>query len=308
MSWYKMSKKNVKYKFSSTQVDMPQEFATELMEWGKKNIANEDVYTDPKDPSLGRENEIHITLKYGLHSANSDEVVKLLRGESAIELKLGKISKFRGDDYDVLKIDIESDDMKRLNKVISDNVKVTDTFPDYRPHMTIAYVKKGTCNNLLKSKKFDGRKFLIDKIIFSSKQYGKSAIKLQSIKKRVFLGGTCAGSDWRDKLIKKLDVGFFDPVVDDWNEEAQKREIEERKTCDFVLYTITSDMKGVYSIAEVVDDSNKRPKKTVFCILKKGFDKGEFKSLEQVKKMVEENGGKAFDNLEDVAKYLNGQK
>jgi len=302
-----MSKNNVQYKFSSTQVDLPKEFAKELMEWGKKNIANEDVYTDPKDPSYGRENEIHITLKYGLHSAESDEVKALLRGESAIELKLGTISKFRGDGYDVLKIDIDSPDMHRLNKLISENVEVTDTYPTYRPHLTIAYVKKGTCNNLLKSKKFDGKKFIIDKIIFSSKVHGKSAIKLQPLKKRVFLGGTCAGSDWRDKLIKKLDIGFFDPVVDDWNEEAQKREIEERKTCDFCLYTITSEMQGVYSIAEVVDDSNKRPKKTVFCVLKKGFDKGQLKSLQQVQKMVEENGGKAFDNLEDAAKFLNGE-
>lgn len=40
------------------------------------------------------------------------------------------------------------------------------------------------------------------------------------MKKRVFLGGTCNGSMWRDKLIKDLKCDFFNPVVDDWTEEA----------------------------------------------------------------------------------------
>ena len=68
-------------------------------------------------------------------------------------------------------------------------------------------------------------------------------------------------------------------------------------------------MSGVYSIAEVVDDSNKRPEKTILCILDKDqtnrFTKGQLKSLDQVGKMVKDNGGKVFNNLDDVAKYLN---
>src|SRR6056297_2348399 len=107
--------------------------------------------------------------------------------------------------------------------------------------------------------------------------------------KKVFLGGTCADSTWRDDLIKKLDIDYFDPVVDDWTEEVQKEEIKQRETCDFCLYVLTPRMKGVYSIAEVVDDSNKRPEKTIFCYLKEDdgdkkdekikFDKFQLKSL-----------------------------
>ena len=36
-----------------------------------------------------------------------------------------------------------------------------------------------------------------------------------------------------------------------WNEEAQKNEIFEREHDDYVLYTITPRMEGVYSIADV---------------------------------------------------------
>jgi hypothetical protein len=54
---------------------------------------------------------------------------------------------------------------------------------------------------------------------------------------KVFLGGTCNESDWREKLIELLNINYFNPVVDDWNVEAQLKEIEERKICDYCFYT-----------------------------------------------------------------------
>lgn len=138
----------------------------------------------------------------------------------------------------------------------------------------------------------------------------KNSMKKQN--PNVFLGGTCNDSTWRKRLIKDLKVPYFNPVVDDWNEESQKKEIEERESAKFVLYVITPLMKGVYSIAEAVDDSNKRPEKTLFCVLEKDDEKefGEFemKSLNQVKKMVEKNGAKVFENLSDIAEFLNNQE
>jgi len=127
--------------------------------------------------------------------------------------------------------------------------------------------------------------------------------------KKVFLGGTCNESKWRDKLIKKLKIDFFNPVVEDWTPECMKEEIKQRKKCDFCLYVITPKMTGVYSIAEVIDDSNKRPNQTLFCFLeidgRNRFSVAQIKSLNQVKKMVSLNGAKCFDDLEEIAKYLN---
>ena len=65
-------------------------------------------------------------------------------------------------------------------------------------------------------------------------------------------------------------------------------------------------MIGSYSIAEVVDDSNKRPNKTIFMFLKEGFDKGQIKSLNKVGDMVLLNGGTWINGgLNKVARYLN---
>ena len=122
--------------------------------------------------------------------------------------------------------------------------------------------------------------------------------------KKVFLGGTCNESTWRNYIMIYLfDVGldYFNPVVDNWDSKAQENELKERETCDYCLYTITPKMIGVYSIAEVVDDSNKRPDRTIFIILREDdherFSDGEWKSLNAVARMVKQNGGQVFDNL-----------
>lgn len=64
-------------------------------------------------------------------------------------------------------------------------------------------------------------------------------------------------------------------------------------------------MTGVFSIAEVVDCSNKRPESTLFCVITDGFDKGQVKSLNAVSKMVERNGAKVFETVDEIAIFLN---
>ena len=125
---------------------------------------------------------------------------------------------------------------------------------------------------------------------------------------KIFLGGTCNNSRWREELIPLLKIDYFNPVVKDWNEEAYQEELRQREICNFCLYVITPEMQGVYSIAEAVDDSNKRPDKTIFCFLDYGdleFDKAQHKSLDKVGTMVEKNGGKYFNSLRDVSNYVN---
>ena len=128
---------------------------------------------------------------------------------------------------------------------------------------------------------------------------------------KVFLDGTCNESRWRNRMMIFLsDEGleWFNPVVDDWNDEAQKNELRERKECDFCLYTITPKMIGVYSIAKVIDDSNKRPEKTVFVRLrddeKQRFNKSQWISLSAVARMVKDNGGQTFTDLKSAAIWM----
>jgi hypothetical protein len=139
---------------------------------------------------------------------------------------------------------------------------------------------------------------------------------------KVFLGGTCNGSKWREELIPLLQIDYFNPVVPDWTSAAYEEELKQREECDFCLYVITPEMKGVYSIAEVVDDSNKYPEKTIFCLLEDSINEDQLKtgklntkygcfsyapgkSLNAVATLVKENGAEVFSTLQEVADYLN---
>lgn len=130
---------------------------------------------------------------------------------------------------------------------------------------------------------------------------------------KVFLGGTCNESTWREDLIKMLTIDWFNPVVEDWTPECMIEERTQRELCSYCLYVITPEMTGVYSIAEVVDDSNKQPSKTIFCIMPEygsnDFTDGQIKSLVEVGNLVERNGGKyIMNNFIELAEYLNNRR
>lgn len=116
--------------------------------------------------------------------------------------------------------------------------------------------------------------------------------------KRFFLGGTCAGSTWRDEIIpilKERKKEYFNPVVEDWTEECIEIEnIEKTEKCDTHLYILTPQMSGVYSVAEIIDSIwsciTKGYGFVYFGILGTESDWGEsmWKSLKAVMKMVKE--------------------
>jgi hypothetical protein len=131
--------------------------------------------------------------------------------------------------------------------------------------------------------------------------------------KTVFLGGTTNDSQWRFDLQAHLhpNILTFNPAVSVWNEVAAQNELNARKRSDFMLYVITPKMIGYSAIADVIDESNKRPKKTLMCILREDgdyeFTYQQLLSLDYISKLVVHNGGIVFTTLEEVASYLNGK-
>lgn len=166
------------FKFSSIHVVVPEDLKKELIDWTEMNVSDDSV--SHEGDSHGKEDYPHITIKYGIHDIEADSSIALLKDESAITIELGKMSLFKNDEkpYDVLKIEILSPDLHRLNKKISDNLKVTDSFPEYKPHLTLAYVKKGMADKFDGNTEFVGRKFTQDSIEFSSKDKEKGGTKI----------------------------------------------------------------------------------------------------------------------------------
>ena len=128
--------------------------------------------------------------------------------------------------------------------------------------------------------------------------------------KKVFLGGTCNSSTWREELIPMLEINYFNPVVSDWTPECQQEEIRQKnEECNIHLYVITPKMKGVFSIAEAVESAFQKKSDCVFCVLSKDedleFDQAQLKSLQATAELIKRHGGVFFTNLADVSIYLN---
>ena len=125
---------------------------------------------------------------------------------------------------------------------------------------------------------------------------------------KVFLGGTCAESTWREELIPNLDVPYFNPVVDDWTPECQSQEeFEKSEKCNIHLYVITKEMVGVFSIAEVIESAMTHGKTTIFHVVPDGFSTSQLKSLEAVKNTVLKHGGISYidPNIRRTARVIN---
>lgn len=127
---------------------------------------------------------------------------------------------------------------------------------------------------------------------------------------KVFLGGTTAGKDWRPEIIEMLKCEYFNPVVKDWNTEAQSKEKQEKNDAGISLYVLTPAMKGSFSVAEIVEDSiTRRNGRTVLCILDK-YDGSSFapdvkRSLDAVTDMARGYGCHIVEDLPQAAGLVN---
>ena len=136
---------------------------------------------------------------------------------------------------------------------------------------------------------------------------------------KIFLGGTTFENledDFRkfvEKYLNDNSIDYFNPIVDDWTPECVEVEtIQKDDLCDTHLFVITSQMRGVYSIAELMDSSYDIRKRTIALILSNGFDKYQLRSLQATIELANRNGkfttAKIIDDkdlIEELDKAIN---
>jgi 2'-5' RNA ligase len=165
-SMVKVAKLGVKYSYACAMVPLSEKLSEEVMSWGEKNIADKDLYVE-KDGSHGREDQIHVTLLYGIVSDDPKVVEKYLSSVKPFEIRLGLINIFKDNEkYDVLKIEVESGDLEKLHYDMRSNIKNKNTYPTYNPHVTIAYVKKSKSDKYIGDDSFKGKILKVDSILF----------------------------------------------------------------------------------------------------------------------------------------------
>lgn len=133
----------------------------------------------------------------------------------------------------------------------------------------------------------------------------------------LFLGGTCANNKWRKPFIDKLvEAGVdaadvFDPVVDDWNEDAQRKEELAKAHANLMLFYLASPKQegnplSSYSMVEATMSLYDRPLTTVVIFDNSGIEGQYLKAFKQTKNVLSARFPKAniFDNLDEAVTWL----
>jgi 2'-5' RNA ligase len=161
-------------KYATTHIPLPPDIAQKVQEFGK-SIAPHHLAED------GLEKDPHITVKYGLHSDASGDVKDALKNEMPARFKLTGLSCFPATaerKSDVLIAGVHSPDLQRLNQLVSKATPHVDTFRDYKPHATIAYLKPGMGKEYAQPSPLDGMEGVADTVIHSSRDGAETKIKL----------------------------------------------------------------------------------------------------------------------------------
>lgn len=129
------------YKFGCVMVEIP------VSNWNEitQSISPEDVYEESGDNTHGIQQNPHVTILYGLHPEVTDDMVKSVFDNFTgdINIEVDGIDIFENEKYDVVKFNVKPDGaLLELHNKLSEFPN-SNEFPDYKPHITIAYVKKG---------------------------------------------------------------------------------------------------------------------------------------------------------------------
>ena len=117
-------------------------------------IEKQDLYND-EEGEYGLEKTPHMTLIYGIHEDEIDASVireTIKENIESFTVEINKIGYFESDEYDVVKYDISpSKQMLRYRKMFLKSFENTQTYKEFHPHMTLAYVKKGEAKKYVKT-------------------------------------------------------------------------------------------------------------------------------------------------------------
>ena len=169
---------NSRFDYSSLHIEPPSDLSCEITKWACEHVDDDDIYVSYQDFTYGREDEIHVTALFGIHSDNSSQIRTII-GRKPINVQLGEVRVFSNPfKFDVVNIQVFSQDLVDLNKLLVAQVPFTNKYKTYNPHLTIAYVKKGKGWKHNGLDLWKGRKFTSDYLIFSSKNGTKERIVL----------------------------------------------------------------------------------------------------------------------------------
>ena len=110
----------------------------------QRQIDPQDLFVSQKGFPPGLETEPHVTVApCPRNNVNPDNLRQFLQPLEKYKLEAIQLNVFENEEFDVLHFPVESDALRSTYNGFAENYKVGGKYPDYNPHITVAYLKKG---------------------------------------------------------------------------------------------------------------------------------------------------------------------
>ena len=132
----------------------------------------------------GLENDSHITIRYGIDGDKNDGIKAYLEKQTPFEATLGTVTAFppseHSDGAAPVVVAVESPDLRRMEKELDKHGTFVDrSFPEYKPHTTLAYVKPEAVEKYIGSSDLRGKKFTVRSVSISKKDGSIEKVKFK---------------------------------------------------------------------------------------------------------------------------------
>jgi hypothetical protein len=175
-----------KYKYGNTQADIPRgSEAGKALAAARAKIAPDDLMpTSNTSDGGGLEEDSHVTVRYGIDSDDTSGIRTHLEKQTPFEASLGKVTSFppseHSDGAAPIVVAVESPELRKLEKELDKHgAFVERSFPEYKPHATLAYVKPEAAQKYVGMPGTEGKKFTVNSISITDKNGDSVSVPLK---------------------------------------------------------------------------------------------------------------------------------
>ena len=126
----------------------------------------------PESLVVEMEDDVHVTVKYGILTEDVMEVAKVVEGTLPIVMTLGRAGIFHNQDAAVLKLSVDSQDLQRFHHKVCRKLNTINTHLVYNSHVTVAYLTQKRDDpyyyRTFFRDDFEGQEFIADRAVFST--------------------------------------------------------------------------------------------------------------------------------------------
>ncbi len=240
--------------------DLPKELTEQIINIQQLIKANQ--LTNKEDEKgwveNGKQKLLHTTILFGIDSKDTEKIKEIVKQYSDVEIEAKEIEYFdnKKEEHSVAVVKCESKGLTELHDKLKAEISNKETYPDYKPHITIAYLKFG---ERIEGTDFKPVKFKLGHVEVSQKDGSLDKVSKKSFIDRVL--SKLFGSDLdkgfavgKDNIPGQLEsVTEIKGNIVEGVEEEQDNVLSKQK--DSRVSSIKSKLAEMYNKEEVVKKS-----------------------------------------------------